>query len=168
MDACAIDLSVTLFGRHERPSYLHSHMVMRPPPWTALLAWSLLHLSWIPLVPLITFIWQLLWLSNLFGFSRTAENQSHFHQNPLVNRCFPAWIHCQLWWTTGNLKCLLGARRACMGKQSCGKSVWNDILRISLLSICKWFLPLKHNGSAEFLYLFVYIRNSLPLTHRNM
>lgn len=65
---------------------------------------------------------------SLFGFMGMAENQKSLSSKFCVDiKYIPAWIYCQPQRTTGNLKCLLGARRS-KKKKKIMWEVWKTLL----------------------------------------
>lgn len=138
----------------------HGHWTWTPPPLP----------EWIPQGArfIISFPWCLLFdncfgfhdmkrndnikIPSLFSFIGIAENQkslsSKFYKGI---KYIPAGIYCQPQWTTGNLKCLLSARRRCIEKQLCGKSVWNTLFSES--PCCQFtnaFTPWRATGLLYF------------------
>lgn len=105
---------------------------------------------------------------SLFGFMGMAENQKSLSSKFWVDiKPIPAWIYCQPQRTTGNLKCLLGAKRRYIEKKSCGEFETLCPQNSFTVNPQMTFPPQKSIGLV-FLQLFIYITNTIYSTHTNM
>lgn len=105
---------------------------------------------------------------SLFGFMGMAENQKSLSSKFCVDiKYIPAWIYCQPQRTTGNLKCLLGARRSIKKKISCGK--FEKLYSQNFFTVNpQTTVPPQKSNELVFLQLFIYITNTLCSTHTHM